>query len=71
MGPSLLFRNNIKKSAYFFKFKKRPLRPVVAGRVEVGGGVRLIVGWGGLYGFVINPRVQLVLFLRRAAGVLI
>ncbi|PJC40627.1 MAG: hypothetical protein CO042_02815, partial [Parcubacteria group bacterium CG_4_9_14_0_2_um_filter_41_8] len=33
----------------FFKFKKGPLRPVVAGRAgERGGAFVLIVGWGGL-----------------------
>jgi len=37
----------------------------------MGGAFVLIVGRGGLYGFVINPRVQLALLIRRAAGVFI
>ena len=35
------------------------------------GAVRLAVSRGGFYGFIINPRVQLAVFIRRATDVLI
>ena len=52
-------------------FKKAFCARLSPGALERGGEFALIVGRSGFDGFIINPRVQLALFVRRAAGVFI
>ena len=65
------YRYNTKTRGGFLEFFKNPRARLLPGVSGVGELFGLIVSRGGFYGFVINQRVQLAVFVRRAAGVFI
>ena len=64
-------RYNTKTQGGFLKFLKNPRARLLPGVSGVGALFSSVVGRGGFYSFVINQRVQLAVFVRRAAGVFI
>ena len=65
------YLHNTKTQGGFLKFLKNPRARLLPGVSGVGALFSSVVGRGGFYSFVINQRVQLAVFVRRAAGVFI